>query len=370
MNKKWKKFVTASLIFALLLSNAIGTTILPNDSRNIVVSAASDEETVSDKYKELYAQAQSLSESDYTADSWNAFNAVWSALMPLSDISGFAEETQTNVYNRLKAAIDGLVPVDNTDTEKSVNEKYKELYAQAQSLSESDYTANSWNAFNAVWSALMPLSDISGFAEATQTNVYNRLKTAIDGLVPSDDNDIEIEDLSSVNWNDKYIELREVALKLDESDYTAESWAAFNNVWSRIGQYVNINGFLETTQIKFFYQLRTAMDNLDVVDGDITSTAQKYIHLYAIANVLKESNYTSDSWNVFNTVWSELSVNKNISKLTADEQDKVYNRLVLAIDQLVPNESYYQEFLDLFDEAENLDNSKYTDDSWKDFSEA
>ncbi|MCD7928914.1 MAG: fibronectin type III domain-containing protein, partial [Clostridiales bacterium] len=105
------------------------------------------------------AQAQALTESDYTADSWAAMQTALTAATELAEATtGKTQDEVDEIVAALNDAIDGLV--DITALTAAIE--------QAAALTESDYTAESWAA---VQSALADAQTVAANASATQTEV-------------------------------------------------------------------------------------------------------------------------------------------------------------------------------------------------------
>lgn len=134
-------------------------------------------------------------------------------------------------------------------TEKTTAEQYAELHTYAATLNEDDYTVESWEEFNTLWSVISSINDISELSESLQEIWFTKLSDAINGLVPAgeeggeggsggeigDGNDDEEID-TKTNY-EKYLELIEYAENLDESLYTEESWAAFQKKFAEVYSY-------------------------------------------------------------------------------------------------------------------------------------
>ena len=150
------------------------------------------------------AKAETLTEADYTADSWAAVEAAIDAVvrdLPVSD--------QAKVDAMAKAindAIDALV------VEKANYAAVDAAIAKAETLTEADYTADSWAAVEAAIDAVvrdLPVSD-----QAKVDAMAKAINDAIDALVaaepedptdPEDPTEIVFDDVEQGRWSAQYI---------------------------------------------------------------------------------------------------------------------------------------------------------------------
>ncbi|MCD8053119.1 MAG: FMN-binding protein [Lachnospiraceae bacterium] len=104
-------------------------------------------------------QAQALTESDYTADSWTDMQTALADATALAEATtGKTQAEVDEITAALTAAVDALA--DITDLATAIE--------QAAALTESDYTAESWAA---VQSALTDAQTVAANASATQSDV-------------------------------------------------------------------------------------------------------------------------------------------------------------------------------------------------------
>ncbi len=128
------------------------------------------------------AMLENMSSSDYTSGSWQALQQALTVAQAISAVKN-AEETDTyNALVSLKDAEDGLVYIADL----------KDAVADAEELSEEDYTEDSWAAMT---QALAVAQAVVADANATQDEVddaLDALEDAVDDLAPStEDKDTE-----------------------------------------------------------------------------------------------------------------------------------------------------------------------------------
>ena len=156
----------------------------------------------------MIAVAEGLDKSDYTADSWET---VETALKEAKDVplrQGTGEQDEiTNAAEKLVLAMSRLVGV-----EKANYAAVDAAIAKAETLTEADYTADSWAAVEAAIDAVvrdLPVSD-----QAKVDAMAKAINDAIDALVaaepedptdPEDPTKIVFDDVEQGRWSAQYI---------------------------------------------------------------------------------------------------------------------------------------------------------------------
>ena len=114
--------------------------------------------------------------------------------------------------------IDTDEPVIDAHTVKNIDKALLEtLVFAASKYQESNYTADSWAAFKKAFDAAKKVLDSDTATQQQVNDAYTALRTAINGLVNA----------TAKPSKDKLKAAVDAAAKLKESDYTADSWAAF-----------------------------------------------------------------------------------------------------------------------------------------------
>lgn len=163
-------------------------------------------------------KASALKKSDYTKDSWDK---MMSELEESKELLASDNPLQSAVKEQtihMTEAIEALVKVersvDTTEIEKAV--------AEAEGLKESDYTAESWAAYQAALANARTALEAKESQEAVD-NATAALNAAKEKLVKADEQPVTV-DTSSL---EKAIA---DAKALKEADYTADSWKALQGV--------------------------------------------------------------------------------------------------------------------------------------------
>lgn len=192
-----------------------------NTDANLPVSPERPDENVPetpqinlDTLNSLIEQAQSKVESEYTPESWRAFQSALDAALVVKE-KPVSQEAVNEACTALENGLKGLVPVvkvDKTDL--------KLLIEKAKEFDESKYTEDSWSALDAALKAAVSvLEDKAATQEAVDTACKN-LRNAIGGLTT------EVPGAGEVNKSELTKAIAS-ATGLKESDYTPESWKAF-----------------------------------------------------------------------------------------------------------------------------------------------
>ena len=101
------------------------------------------------------------------------------------------------------------------------------------------------------------------------------------------------------------------------------------------------------------------------------TTAEKYTDLHEYASTLKAEDYTEESWAQFDELWSAIKSVSDISGLSQETQEDFLSKLEEAIESLEGIEqNNYQKYLALIEQAESLDSSPFTTESWQEFQAA
>ena len=96
-------------------------------------------------------EAEALNESDYTPDSWDAMQAVLAeAKAMLENKTAETQEEIDAMVARLAEAIEYLTPAGGSGEEELDYSALQDKINEAEALNQSTYTADSWNAMQAV----------------------------------------------------------------------------------------------------------------------------------------------------------------------------------------------------------------------------
>lgn len=163
-------------------------------------------------------EASALKESDYTKDSWDKMMSELEESKELlasdNPLQSAVKEQTIHMTEAIEALVKVEQSVDTTEIEKAV--------AEAEGLKESDYTAESWAAYQAALANARTALEAKESQEAVD-NATAALNAAKEKLVKADEQPVTV-DTSSL---EKAIA---DAKALKEADYTADSWKALQSV--------------------------------------------------------------------------------------------------------------------------------------------
>ncbi len=300
-------------------------------------------------YGELYAlimAAGDLVETDYTADSWAKMVTAWEA-------AGHAmfsrdQDVVDAAAKALKDAIAALVKVNVPAVD------YTELNAQiaaAEKLTEADYTPESWAAMKVALAAAK--AALTSNDQATVNAAALALKNAIAALVKVTAPAVDYTELNAAI---------EAAEKLNQNDYTSESWADLK--FALAAAKTALTSTDQATVNTAAQKLREAIAALVKAPTPIDySELNKQI---TAAEALKEADYTADSWAAMQTALT--AARAALSATTQADVDAAATALKNAIAALVkatvtPTVNY-DELNAQIAAAEALKEADYTAESW------
>ncbi|KAB7788983.1 S8 family serine peptidase [Bifidobacterium leontopitheci] len=267
------------------------------------------------KLQTLVDTAKQLKESDYTADSWAALKtALDAAEKTLADENATQDDVDA-AATALQTAIDGLKKAEPA-VDKS---KLQALVDSTKVYKQSDYTGNSWAAFQA---ALKSANDVLGNDKATQAEVdaaYDALTKAIDGLVKAAD-------------KTKLQTLVDTAKQLKESDYTADSWKTFADALKNAEDVLGNDGATQAEVDAAATKLQTAIDGLKKPTPQLDTT--KLTALVDSAKAIKNDGYTKASWAALQKALKSAEGVLTDKNATQEQVNAAYAALTAAVDGL------------------------------------
>lgn len=238
--------------------------VAPISAMVLVKGEAKDQDSVYDKnelakrklqaLKDLIAEYEKLEQGNYTDESWKTFTDALAAAKATAEKSDVTAEEIDSAMDDLRAAYNGLeVPAGTVDTGK-----LKALVEQCSKLTEQgNYTYDSWNKFML---ALEAAKEVLEKTDATQEEVdqaYEALQTAYDGLA---------EYTGPVD-NSKLQDLVNQYSKLEQGDYTDESWAAFQEALKEAERVLNDPNATQEEIDRVCAALEKAYEDLEIPHG-------------------------------------------------------------------------------------------------------
>ena len=293
-------------------------------------------------------QVKALNSAVYTDESWSR---VQTAVANIVDgISIFCQTYLDSLVDDLRDAISKLEmsPADYTE----VNDMVK-IY---EGLNPDHYTAESWKVLRDTVNSVDYTLTID---KQSLVDAYARsIDAAIQNLV------LAPADYTAVN--EQVTRYNEV---LPEKDYYTDlSWrsvqASYNAIeWDKNWQQQEDVDDMATN-------LERALNNLKYKDADLTALNAAI----KSANAEKENWYTPESWAPFAEALAAAKEAANASPVYNIKQqgtiDSLKDELVKAQGALVPADGDYSKVDAAIDATNDLDESKYTPESWQDLQDA
>ncbi|MEY8515908.1 InlB B-repeat-containing protein, partial [Lachnospiraceae bacterium 29-84] len=347
---------------------------------------------------DVLAEAAKIDKDNYTAESWEAFEAVWNRAQAVLDKGNASEKEIADAASGLRAAIQALTSSNKGELGSLVEE------IEAKGYLASDYTKASWQAFQDALTAAKELGDVS---QAEIDAAKDALLSAEAGLVSikalkakiSEAEKIEADGYSGASWKsfqdalelaqaisskedatkaevmaarthleasidalyrpESLAALVEQAKDIKEDGYTKASWQVFQAALSDAQKALS-SGTEE--------ELRAAEKALQKALDSLAKLPDKSGLGAAIANAgtLKQEDYTEASWTALQTVLAQAKAvyqDKDSSEIDIKVAE---NDLNYAIRQLVPKPPKVDldELNAIITEIERLDASSYTKVSW------
>ena len=293
-------------------------------------------------------QVKALDSSLYTDASWSR---VQTAVANITDgISVFCQTYLDSLVEDLRVAISKLekTPADYTEVNNMV-----EIY---EGLNPDHYTAESWQVLrdtvNSVDYTLTidKQSLVDAYARSIDSAISNLVLapadyTAVDALMP-----------------------RYEAAAAEKEYYTDLSWRAVNAAYNAIERDKNWKQQEDVDDMAI--NLERALNNLKYKDADLSALESAI----SSANAEKENWYTPESWAPFAEALAAAKDVANASPAYNIKQQETVNSvkdaLVNAQKSLVPADGDYSKVDAAIDATNELDESRYTAESWQNLQDA
>jgi hypothetical protein len=256
-----------------------------NDARNALDDAIDDLEPnpATEDKSGLDAAIRSvagLNEANYTAASWAALESALNNARTVANDPEATEAQITDAINELKAAVNGLQLKPVVADKATLNARI----AVAEGLQQGDYTAASWTQFQ---TALSQAKVVVANTNATQTQV-NAAVSSLNLAMNRLQHETVSVDKTQLNAFIAY------AKELNEANYDAASWAAFEIALADADA-VSANAGATQAQVTDAYNaLQYAVDNLkDNPDsGDVRDLIVELTDEVANLKALADSPFT------------------------------------------------------------------------------
>ena len=228
------------------------------------------------------------------------------------------------------------------------------LISVSSILREADYTSDSWNAFK---TALDTANNVHGNANATQEEVSKAVADLQDAMKGLQNRPAAID-------KSALLSLISVSSILREADYTANSWNVFKTALGHANTvHSNANATQEEVS-KAAAGLQNAIKGLQNRPATIDKSA--LLSLISVSSILREADYTANSWHVFKTALGQANTVHSNANATQEEVSKATTDLQNAIKGLQNRPAVVDKSLlaEEIDHVKTLDQTNYTVISW------
>ena len=358
----WDAFINALANAEKLINNATEQTQIDEAlealkaARSGLTPKERNYEALKNLIDNIESELNTLIESDFTEGSWKALLAELDAAKALID-NAELQSIVDRKYNDLANARAGLTLESVDDLRDNLSDKVDEI--KNDNLIEGDYTAESWKNFQ---EALNKATELLG-----KLPVASIFKMAAKIDFDTFENAIKRSDVQAAldELNEAYAALINISeLKnliddvenLNSSDYTANSWATFEEELNKAKDML-VNAESQKDVDDAVTKLKEAHDALVYI------SSLKALVAEIEREQLAEGNYSLVTWNNF--IEALNNANNVASNAAATKEDVVTaeDALSAARNALVD----VSELKFLIESASNLDENKYNADSWASF---
>ncbi|MCD7752969.1 MAG: hypothetical protein LUH41_00240, partial [Clostridiales bacterium] len=252
------------------------------DCDEVVVTAAAATVDTS-ALEAAIGEAEGLTEGDYTADSWADLEA---ALAAAKAVLANENATQTEVDEATAALTAAIAALEAVSADTVDTSALEAAIKEAEALTGSDYTADSWADLEA---ALEAAKAVLADADATQPQVNNATATLTAAIAALEAVPADTVDTSALEAAIKEAEA------LTGSDYTADSWADLEAALEAAKAVLADADATQPQVNNATATLTAAIAALEAVPADTVDTSALEAAIKE-AEALTESDYTADSW--------------------------------------------------------------------------
>ncbi len=288
------------------------------------------------------ANAQNFRQDLYTADSWAAYKkALDDAQATLNDKGSATKAEIENATANLNTAVKNLqrVVFDDTDANAAIR--------RAEALYAGDYTANSYQAVSAALGELKALLDSEQVTDVTVKPAIQKLNDAMENLVSLVTLKEDIQTVQNLNYSQR--------------QYTAASWKAYSNALAYAQTTVAKADASKSEVAKAVSDLNMGVRSL-VSIADLSEAIQE-----AEKQGYRAEDYTKSTWDAY-----QAALENARTVIAKDNAERIeVKNAAEALESAMGNFVSVAELKAVIASAEaEYSKSKYTADSWKQYSTA
>lgn len=247
------------------------------------------------------AEAEKITaQADYTPESWGTFQAALAAAKEKLEADLSVEEV-TDLTGALQRAIDGLTPGIGQEVGETEKAEIVAAIASVNELKKVNYTNESWTALQEKVTALRA---VQKKANATKNEVKAAIKAvedAKDQLVPTIAQTPDADKIAELNT--EFANATTANGQMKESDYTVESWETYQKAYDAMKKVADRLADNAKKGSVTKSEIDTVIANLKAAAEGLVRNVDKTALETAIAGCanLKATDYTTETWNAFQT---------------------------------------------------------------------
>ena len=245
------------------------------------------------------AEAEKITaQADYTPASWGIFDTALTEAKDKLEADLSVEEV-TELVNALQTAMNGLTPTE----EQKVGEKEKAdmaaAIAEINALKKTYYTNESWTALQQKVTALKALQNKANATKNEVKAAIDALEDARNKLVPTGNQTPDAAKIAELTTAYEAATTANEGMK--ETDYTAESWEAYQNAYAAMKKIADRLADDAKKGSVTKSEIDTAIANLKTATEGLVRNVDKTALNAAIAGCtnLNASEYTAATWSAF-----------------------------------------------------------------------
>ena len=237
-------------------------------------------------------------QADYTTASWGKLDTALTEARQKLEADLSVDEV-ADLVNALQAAIDGLEPTEEQKVGEAEKADMTAAIAEVNALRKSYYTNESWNALQEKVTALKALQNKTNATKNEVKAAINALEDARDQLVPTGNQTPDADKVTELKTTFDNATTANAGMK--ESDYTAESWEAYQNAYAAMKKVADRLADDAKKGSVTKAEIQTALDNFKTATEGLVRSVDKTALEAAIAGCanLKASDYIASTWNAF-----------------------------------------------------------------------
>ena len=282
---------------------------------------ASEQPIDKTELEELIEEAEALTSSDYTAETWSAVEAALAVAKYVYDDESATEDEVADAAKTLRDAIEALEEVVPIVVDKAA---LKEQIDKAEALNSEDYTAESWSTVEAALAVAKYVYDDENASEEKVTEASKALIDAMEAL----------EEKVPVVVNKEVLkETIDQVKALNSKDYTAESWSDLESALT-VAEYIYNDE--NATDDEVADAVKTLTDALHALEEVVPVVVDKTELKEQIdrAKALNSKDYTAESWSNLKNALTVAEYVYNDANATENEVVGVTTALNKAIEDL------------------------------------